>query len=60
MAQRRSSRLEVLVPGWEGAQHRGRVGVVYPLYPRPSVDPIIVVGREEAVAVEPPALMLTA
>src|SRR5829696_2532660 len=34
-------------------QHGGHVGVVYPLYPRPRVGPLVVVGREEAIAVEP-------
>src|SRR5215207_6825512 len=35
-------------------QHGGHVGVVYPIYPYPGVGPIVVVGSEEAVAVEPP------
>src|SRR5215212_6810265 len=34
-------------------QHGGHVGVVYPIYPRPRVDPLVVIGREEAIAVEP-------
>src|SRR5215208_143894 len=35
-------------------QHGGHVGVVYPLYPYLGVGMLVVVGREEAVAVEPP------
>src|SRR5215204_6413345 len=35
-------------------QHGGHVSVVYPLYPYLGVDPIVVVGSEKAVAVEPP------
>src|SRR5215216_6888140 len=35
-------------------QHGGHLGIVYPIYSCPGVGMLVVVGSEEAVAVEPP------
>src|ERR671910_759544 len=40
--------------GGVAQQQGGHVGVVYPLYPYLGVGPLVVVGREKAITVEPP------